>query len=54
MLDGKEEKSTMYVYLEDGLIIILSYVNKKKSGKKTQCYWQRCIMIATGLEPTTT
>ena len=35
MLDGREEKSAMYVYSEDDLIMLVSYVDKKKSGKKT-------------------
>ena len=33
MLDGREEKSTIYVYSEDGSIMLASSVNKKKSGK---------------------
>ena len=34
MLDGREEKSTMYVYSEDGLAMLVSYFDKKRVGKK--------------------
>ena len=34
MLDGGEEKSEIYVYSEDASIMLVSYVDKKKSGKK--------------------
>ena len=34
ILDGGEEKSTIYVYSEDGSIIVVSYVDKKKSERK--------------------
>ena len=33
-LDGREEKSTIYLYSEDGSIMLVSYVKKKKGGKK--------------------
>lgn len=33
-LDSREEKSTKYVYQSNGDILLVSYVDKKKSGKK--------------------
>ena len=33
-LDGREEKSTLYAHQKDGDAILVSYVDKKKSGKK--------------------
>ena len=35
IIGGREEKSTMYVYSEDGSVSLVSYVIKKKSGEKT-------------------
>ena len=35
MLDGREGKSTIHVYLGEGSMMLVSCVGKKKSGKKT-------------------
>ena len=35
MLDGREGKSTIHVYLVEGSIMLVSCVGKNKSGKKT-------------------
>ena len=35
MLDGREGKATIHVYLGEGSIILVSCVGQKKSGKKT-------------------
>ena len=34
-LDGREEKSTLYAHQKDGDAILVSHVDKKKSGKKS-------------------
>ena len=43
MLDGREEKSAMYVYSEDCSIMLVSYVDKKKRRKKNIVL--RCMMM---------
>ena len=42
-MDGREEKSIKFCYSDDKKMMLLSYINKKKNGKKKFLRLQQCI-----------